>query len=304
MPENKNQKPNKTQLQIQEMKNALTILDENDIADVILNKVNEMQHTGKLMFPPNYAVGNALKSAYLIIQNVKDKNDQPALKVCARESIALSLLDMVVQGLNPAKTQCYFIVRGNQLTLNVSYFGQQKIAKAAIPTIGDIYATEIYEGDEIEIEVVNGKKIVKSHKTKFENRDNPVVGVYSIINNNGNLDYEIMTMKEIQAAWNKSSTKTQTVHKEFPQEMAKKSVIYRHCKRYIRTSDDANIFAQEAYERTVANEYIRNEPNNQIELQDEVDNTANQEELIIEGESVETPAEQPQQENPTSGPGF
>jgi recombination protein RecT len=37
------------------------------------------------------------------------------LQACTRDSIANALLDMAVQGLNPAKKQGYFIAYGKQL---------------------------------------------------------------------------------------------------------------------------------------------------------------------------------------------
>lgn len=64
------------------------------------------------------------------------------MEVCSRESIANSLLDMVVQGLSPAKTQCYFIVYGNQLQLNRSYFGTQAVLKR-LTNVKDIWANVI-----------------------------------------------------------------------------------------------------------------------------------------------------------------
>lgn len=45
----------------------------------------------------------------MTLQSMTDKNRKPALTVCTKDSIANSLLDMVVQALNPVKKQCYFI---------------------------------------------------------------------------------------------------------------------------------------------------------------------------------------------------
>src|SRR5699024_11332254 len=51
------------------------------------------------------------------------RNHRPALEVCSHDSIVKSLLDMTLQGLSPAKDQCYFIVYGNELQMQRSYFG-------------------------------------------------------------------------------------------------------------------------------------------------------------------------------------
>ena len=88
---------------------------------------------------------------------MKDKSGRPALEVCTRESIANSLLDMVVQGLSPAKTQCYFIVYGNKLQMNRSYFGTQAVLKR-LTNVKDIWSNVIYEGMSLNMRLMEGKK--------------------------------------------------------------------------------------------------------------------------------------------------
>lgn len=283
----------------QEIKHALQVM-EKDISDQVFNRLHELEATGQLIFPPNYAVGNALKSAYLIIQELKDKNGKPVLETCSKASIANSLLDMVIQGLNPAKKQCYFIPFGDKLQLFRSYFGDQTVVKNALPGVENIFATVIYEGDEIEIDINDdGEHYVKSHKTKFENRDKPIKGAYATIIIDGKKHQEIMTWQEIQVAWSKSLAKNQGTHKEFPQEMAKRTVIRRLCKRFLNTSNDANLLVVESYNRTTSDEYDNN--NDYVETQEglkqQVDAKANSEELVIEGEVVEEQAHEPEEES-------
>lgn len=98
-------------------------VEERNITDNVLNKVRKFQQDGQIYFPNNYSPENALKSAWLKLQEVKDKNGKLALDVCTKPSIANALLNMIIQGLNPMKNQCYFIPFGNQLTLMRSYFG-------------------------------------------------------------------------------------------------------------------------------------------------------------------------------------
>ena len=99
------------------------IPEEKNITDNVLSKIQKFQANGQIYFPNNYSPENALKSAWLILQDVKDKDGNLALKSCTRDSIANSLLNMVIQGLNPMKNQCYFIPYGQKLTLMRSYFG-------------------------------------------------------------------------------------------------------------------------------------------------------------------------------------
>src|SRR5690606_24795455 len=130
--------------------------------DVVANKVREFQERGELHLPANYSPENAMKSAWLILQSTVDRNQRPALEVCTRDSIANALLDMVVQGLNPMKKQGYFIVYGNQLVFQRSYFGTMAVTKR-VTGAKDIFAQVVYEGDEFEFEITRGKKRVLKH---------------------------------------------------------------------------------------------------------------------------------------------
>lgn len=232
-------------------KNELVI---KDMSDQVFSMISKYEQAGQLTMPKDYSVENAIKSAYLTLLGVKDKNGKNALEVCEKRSIANALTDMVIQGLSPAKKQCYFIARGSELTMMRSYFGSQTALKR-LPNIKDVYAYCIYKGDTIETGFVDGKEVVTKHDTKFENRDNEIVGAYAIIEkNDGEKVYTIMTKKEIDACWSKSSSRDHNVHNEFPQEMTKRTVINRACKNYINTCTDDDVLVG-AFNRTTENEY-------------------------------------------------
>ena len=62
----------------------------------------------------------------------------------------------------------------------------------------------------------------------------------------------VMTKKEIDKSWSKAKTKN--VQNDFPQEMAKRTVINRAAKQFFNTSDDNDLFI-DAVNRTTENEY-------------------------------------------------
>lgn len=258
---------------------------QKDITDSVNGKLGELRKDG-LVIPNNYNASNALKSAFFKLQEVRDKSCKPALEVCTKESIANSLLDMVVQGLSPAKTQCYFVVYGNQLQLNRSYFGTQTVLKR-LTNVKDIWANVIFEGDVFDYEIVGGREKLLKHETKFTNRDNAILGAYAVVKTSD--DEEIltpMTRKEIDAAWGQSKT-SQAVHKKFPQEMAKRTVINRAAKAFINTSDDSDLLV-EAINKSTENEY---EPKikditPEEEVTKEIEQNANNEVLTIEATVV------------------
>lgn len=246
--------------------NELAIV-KKDVVDLVTDKVREFTTTGELSFPPNYSAENAMKSAWLILQETKAKNEKkeevPALTYCSRDSIANSLLNMVVQGLNPAKKQCYFIAYGNQLTCQRSYFGNIYLAKLADPEIEDIIGTTVYEGDEFEYYIHRGKTFIRKHVQSLDNVDKKkIVAAYATVlrkDGDANREYSsIMTMEQIKQAWkqskmypvdDKGNIKTGSTHDKFTADMAEKTVINGICKQIINTSTDSYLVLQ-TYRKT------------------------------------------------------
>lgn len=235
------------------MTNQAPALMQKNITDSVIGSIGRLKNDG-LVIAPNYNPTNALKSAFFAMTNSASGN---LLEKCTQESIANSLLDMVVQGLNPAKTQCYFIPYGNQLKMTRSYFGTQKVVKS-LNNVVDIWANVIYDGDSFDYEIDNdGRERLVDHRTSFANRDNKILGAYAIVKttDQGEL-LTVMTMKEIEASW--SQARTKNVQQKFPQEMAKRTVINRAAKAFINTSDDSDTLI-ESINRTTTNEFEDNE---------------------------------------------
>lgn len=218
---------------------------EKTIVDSVLARITEFQQLGELKVPQGYNPGNALKSAYLILLDTKTKDGKPVLEVCTRESIANALLNMVVQGLSPMKKQCDFIAYGNKLTLQREYHGTVALAKRYGHVV-DVTGNVIYEKDEFQYEVdpTTGKKKVIKHGQTIDNIDlNKIKGAYAtLIMEDGSTETEVMTFKQIQAAWNQGPNKgASPAHKNFPDQMCIKTVISRACKLKISTSDDTGL---------------------------------------------------------------
>ncbi|WP_228007725.1 recombinase RecT, partial [Leptospira interrogans] len=89
----------------------------------VLNKVRVLESQGNLELPNDYSPSNAMKQAWLQI------SQDNKLMSCNDTSKANALLDMVTQGLNPAKNQCYFIPYGNKMQLQRSYHGNVMMLK-------------------------------------------------------------------------------------------------------------------------------------------------------------------------------
>ena len=271
---------------------------KKDTVDVVASKVKEFQESGELHFPAFYSPENAMKSAWLILQNTQDRNKRPALEVCTKDSIANALLDMVVQGLNPAKKQGYFIVYGNQLTFQRSYFGTMAVTKT-VAKAKSIDAAVIYEGDSVDYDMVNSRIVNLKHKQKFENiNKDKIIGAYAtIVLPDDEVYIEIMTIDELRQAWSKAQfwgkdqekEKKGSTHDEFKQEMAKKTVINRACKKFLNSSNDESLMMKHI-----------NKEDDEVEAQQEIDENANGEVLDMDYEEIQD--EQKQIEKQTEEP--
>lgn len=240
---------------------------ENTITGV-LSKIEGFKNQGNLQLPPNYAAENAVRSAWLIIQQTKDLSEKPALDVCTHESVANALLEMVLKGLSPAKKQCYFIVYGNKLTLQESYFGKIAMSKR-VAGVKDVSAVAIYEGDKFaySIDLKTGNKTVTQHEQDFMNIDPAKVkGAYAIVTyEDDRIEYEVMTMPQIRSCWELGKGKGNTpAHRNFPDEMAKKTAISRALKIPVNSSNDDDLFEDsgitksEQLQEHVGNEITQN----------------------------------------------
>jgi recT family protein len=219
---------------------------QKDVVDNVLAKITKFEETGELVLPSNYSAANALKSAWLILQETVDRNNRPVLETCSKESIANALLDMVVQGLSPVKKQCYFIAYGTKLQLMRSYLGTLAVAKR-VAGVKVAAANCVYEGDKFvyNIDPATGLKRIVEHSQSLDNLDvNKVKGAYAILGmEDGRIVVEIMNINQIKQAWMQGATKgSSPAHKNFSDEMAKKTVIGRACKLLIGMSDDAALF--------------------------------------------------------------
>ena len=293
----------------------LVVKEERNITDNVLNKIHQFQSNGQIYFPENYSPENALKSAWLKLQEVKDKNGKLALEVCTQPSIANALLNMVIQGLNPMKNQCYFIPYGNQLTLMRSYFGSIAVAKQ-FGEIKDITAEVIYEGDKVETEIKRGKTIIVSHSRSFENINKAkIVGAYATILYNDNTEESlIMTMDQIRTSWKKSKLNPDgkdSTHSQFTEDMSKRTVINKICKYYINTKDDSNLnmikkaFETSDEEMKEAEVEYEIETNANKELIDVTTTTSTEQDIDIEETDPQPVSEETNdKQNKTEGPEF
>jgi len=253
-----------------------------DIVALVTSKLRTYTDDKELILPANYSIENALKSAWLALQEAVDKDKRPVLQVCSQVSIANALLDMAVQGLNPGKDQCYFIAYGTKLVCQRSYFGTMAVAQR-VARASDIWAEVVYEGDEFEYTISHHRKFVTKHQQKLGNiKPTAIVAAYCVIEfKSGKAPFtEIMTIAQIKQAWAKSKMDPNaptSVHSQFPEEMAKRTVTNRACKALINSSSDDNLFL-EHFNRS-------DEEGAVLELEAEIEENANKDFVDVDPET-------------------
>ena len=225
-------------------------MQSKNIVDIVEARVQQFIKSGQLDMPKDYSVDNAMKSAWLALQATEDKDHNKALLVCTRDSVANSLLDMVVQGLNVGKKQGYFIVYGKTLTFQRSYFGAMAVAQMVNPKIAEFTYAVVYEGDTFKYGIEKGKKAIHTHEQTLENVDKKKIkAAYCVIldKDGNNMKTEIMTVDEIHQAWKQSkmnpfdekgNVKDSSTHGKFAADMCLRTVINKTCKTIINASSD------------------------------------------------------------------
>lgn len=226
---------------------------QKGITEAVGKRIKVLEDEG-LALPEQYSAKNALSSAFFTLQKVY------GIEKATQESIANALLDMITQGLSPAKTQCYFIVYGNELQMQRSYFGTVAALKR-LTNVSKVKAEVIHEGDVFEIgSNEDMEMIVTKFEPKFENMNKPIIGAFAMIKlEDGTVNYTVMTKEEIDKSWQQSRNKNNKVQQNFGQEMAKRTVLNRAAKMFINTSDDSDLLTG-AINNTTENEFEREEP--------------------------------------------
>ena len=247
-----------SQVTDQNAQSAQLELVKKDISAQVLARVEIFQKSGELRIPKDYSPENALKSAYLILTDPRNN----LLAQCTKESAANALLKMVVWGLSPLKKQCDFIKYGDKLECTPEYTGNIVLAKR-YGGLKDIKGNAIFEGDTFEFEVdpTTGRKRILKHTQTLESIGSKnIKGAYAVYEmNDGKIDVEIMNIVQIRDAWNQGATKgASPAHKNFPDQMAIKSVINRACKLIIRGSDDSALFSNDDETNVVDREIAEN----------------------------------------------
>lgn len=228
-------------------------LQETKASQVInqaISTISKMAELKRFDLPADYSYKNSIQqSRFLLNKPIESgvNRGKTILDICKPESVLQSVIEMAQKGLNPAKEQCYFIPYGGNCTLSISYQGKIAMAKREGRDIREVYGYAVYKDDEFVISFDSAKGTYTVEKyipdvTKWEPK-NLMGALAVVINNKDEAIYtEYMTIEQIKTAWNMGVMKGNSpAHKNFPDQMAIKTVKNRAVKSFINSSDDSDL---------------------------------------------------------------
>lgn len=161
----------------------------------------------------------------------------PKLLECHRGSLFQAAMTAAQLGLmvDPVLGHAYMVPYGNTVTMIPGYKGFIHLARQS-GEIANLYAHEVYENDEFEMDLGTAKRLV--HRPFLKGDRGKVIGVYAAwsyskaLDGHGNpaTDFEFMTIADIEAIRQRSRSGNNGPWKTDFIQMARKTVIRRAAK--------------------------------------------------------------------------
>lgn len=168
------------------------------------------------------------------------KENQKTILDCTPQSVVLACMEAAALGLEPETPQnhCYLIPYGNVCTLQMGYPGLEALALRD-KTIKRIETRLRYARDTFKPQYA--PKVNLEHLPCLDDDPGDVVGVYAIAHfADGDIDFEYMTAAEVDAIRDRRSKSFDSANspwKTDEDEMRRKTVLKRACKRWGRSKE-------------------------------------------------------------------
>ena len=181
------------------------------------------------------------------------------------------------------------------MTFMPSYFGNILQVRRLYPNWSPVAHT-VREGDEFEytINPENGKMKLVKHTQKLENLDKDFIGAYMYLPcADGEPELYVMTRKQILAAWSKSSNQSLSVHKQFDEKMALRTIINSGCKKVINSTPNPEVAQNDDDDPSNFQDPVGGEETNFVDFEE----VHEEHKDVVEEQPKEGP-QQPAQEQP------
>lgn len=183
------------------------------------------------------------------------------------------MLQAAFLGLDFLNSEAYLVPYGNTLNFTRSYKGSVKLCKKySVKPIKSIYAKLVRQGDEFEECIIGDNPSINFKPVPFNRA--PIVGAFAVcIYTDGTMEYDTMSIEELNISKSKSKMSNTGAWKSFPEEMYRKTILHRLCK-HVDLDFDAK--QREIYESDTA---IETDPKNLAET--EIAENANTQEFVM-----------------------
>lgn len=153
----------------------------------------------------------------------------PKLLGCRRESLLQALMICSQAGLEPDGRNAHLIPYGDQVQVIFDYKGL--VALAERNGVECIYADRVCENDDFDAWVEEGEKKLR-HKVNWRQQRGKAYAYYASCRRNGRLDWEVMTIDEVESIRKRSRASSAGPWVTDFDEMGKKTVLRRMSKRW------------------------------------------------------------------------
>jgi len=153
-------------------------------------------------------------------------------KKYGNEQIKIGLLTAAYSGLDASQGQCFLIPYGSQINFVASWKGMTVLAtRKSIKPIDHFTVSIVREGEVFQYGSDNGNDYYK-HQINCIAEDKRIIGAYACCQyTDGQRQLEVMSLSELEAARSQSKARNSMAWAKFPEEMYKKVVLRRLCKR-------------------------------------------------------------------------
>lgn len=256
-------------------------MGENELKITAKDMLSDQLTLEQNALPKDFNKTRFIQNALSVVQN----NPQLA-QFKDRKQVVAGLVKGAYLGLDFMANECYLIPYQNTLRFQMSYIGCEKfVKKYSIRPIQDIYAKVVRQGDDFQEKIVNGQPSLDFSPIPFN--DDPIIGAFAVVlYQDGGMEYETMSTKEINEVRNKySKASDKNAWKEMFGEMARKTVL-RRLTKHIPCSFES-VEAQGAWDEGGDFEFKRREAPEVVE-----NPFAKKEEEAIDVDATEVEAEQ------------
>jgi recombination protein RecT len=167
----------------------------------------------------------------------------PGLFNCTPESLLQAVMLCAQAGLEPDGRLAHLIPFGNSVQVIFDYKGLIVLGLRN-GGLDQVYADKVCEHDEFKAFVENGVKQIHHVINWQKPRGNPYL-YYCVTNKKGQIDWEVMTMEEVEAIHQRSKAKDSGPWKTDYDEMGKKTVVKRMSKRWDLLPEIGELINQE-----------------------------------------------------------